>query len=42
MRFGPKYTFDGASAIGKEGFLGLMKDDVKLMARIKKEVEEVL
>jgi recombination protein RecA len=42
VRSGPQYTFDGASAIGKEGFLSLMKDDVKLMARIKKEVEEIL
>ena len=40
-RSGPQYTFDGASAIGKEGFLSLMKDDVTLMERIKKEVEEI-
>ena len=41
IRSGPQYAFDGVSAIGKEGFLSLMKTDDKLMDRIKKEVEKI-
>jgi len=42
IRSGPQYSFDGASAIGKEGFIGLMKTDEDLLKKIKKEVEKVV
>ena len=40
-RSGPKYAFDGVSAIGKEGFVSLMKTDSGLVERIKKEVDKI-
>jgi len=42
VRSGPQYSFNGTSAIGKEGFVTLMNDDEKLVVQIQKEVEEAL